>query len=104
MSEIDFGSEIIEIKNHTAAMMQVITSIRQDSSRRFNEMEKLFQTFLKSNVDLNQKINEVMKSNVELISLNKNGFYNGQRQVGTIIVYEQRNAVNADDTVYFFLV
>ena len=81
MSKVDFGSEIIEIKNHTAAMMQVITSIRQDSSRRFNEMEKFFQTFLKSNVDLNQKNNEVMKSNVELISLNKNGFYNGQRQV-----------------------
>ena len=39
MSKVDFGSEIIEIKNHTAAMMQVITSIRQDSSRRFNEME-----------------------------------------------------------------
>ena len=90
MSKVDFGSEIIEIKNHTAAMMQVITSIRQDSSRRFNEMEKFFQTFLKSNVDLNQKNKEVMKSNVELISLNKNGFYNEQRQVRTIIVYKQR--------------
>ena len=76
MSEVNFGSEIIEIKNHTSAMMQVITSIRKDSNRRFDEMEKFIQTVLNSNIELNQKNEELMKSNVELISLNKNGFYN----------------------------
>ena len=71
---VNFGDEIIEIKNHTRAMMQVITSIRQESSQRYDEMEKILETVMKSNIELNRKNEEAMKSNVELISLNKEGF------------------------------
>ena len=71
---VNFGDEIIEIKNHTRAMMQVITSIRQESSQRFHEMENFLQTIMKSNIELNRKNEEAMKSNDELISMNKKGF------------------------------
>ena len=74
MSQVYFGNEIIEIKNHTAAMMQVISTIRRESNARFEQMEKYLETVLKTNADLNRKNEEVMKSNVELISLNKVDF------------------------------
>ena len=74
MSGISFGDEIVEIKNHTAAMMGVITSIRQESSQRFHEMEKYLQSVVKTNVELSRRNEEVVKSNMELISLNKKGF------------------------------
>ena len=78
MSEVNFGAEIIEIKNHTAAMMQVITSIRQETSQRLNDMDTYFQAIVKSNVEiqlaLTRKNEELIKSNAALVSLNKKGF------------------------------
>ena len=74
MSEVNFGAEIIEIKNHTGAMMQVITSFRQETSQRFHELETYLQNFVKSNDELKRKNEELMQSNVELVSLNKKGF------------------------------
>ena len=74
MSRVRLGDEIFEIKNHTAAMMEVISSIRKESNARFEKMEKYLETVLKTNADLTRKNEEVIKSNVELISLNKVDF------------------------------
>ena len=74
MSRVKLGDEIFEIKNHTAAMMEVISSIRKESNARFEKMEKYLETVLKTNADLTRKNEEVIKSNVELISLNKVDF------------------------------
>ena len=77
MSRVRLGDEIFEIKNHTAAMMEVISSIRKESNARFEQMEKYLETVLKTNADLTRKNDEVMKSNIELISLNKKDFQFG---------------------------
>ena len=77
MSRVRLGDEIFEIKNHTAAMMEVISSIRKESNARFEQMEKYLETVLKTNADLTRKNEEVMKSNIELISLNKKDFQFG---------------------------
>ena len=77
MSRVRLGDEIFEIKNHTAAMMEVISSIRKESNARFEQMEKYLETVLKTNADLTRKNEEVIKSNVELISLNKVDFQFG---------------------------
>ena len=74
MSRVRLGDEIFEIKNHTAAMMEVISSIRKESNARFEKMEKYLETVLKTNADLTRKNEEVMSSNVDLISLNKVDF------------------------------
>ena len=74
MSRVRLGDEIFEIKNHTAAMMEVISTIRRESNARFEQMEKYLETVLKTNADLTRKNEEVIKSNVELISLNKVDF------------------------------
>ena len=77
MSRVRLGDEIFEIKNHTAAMMEVISSIRKESNAKFEKMEKYLETVLKTNADLTRKNEEVMNSNVELISLNKVDFQFG---------------------------
>ena len=74
MSRVRLGDEIFEIKNHTAAMMEVISTIRRESNARFEQMEKYLETVLKTNAELTRRNEEVMKSNVELISLNKVDF------------------------------
>ena len=74
MSRVRLGDEIFEIKNHTAAMMEVISTIRKESNARFEQMEKYLETVLKTNAELTRRNEEVMKSNVELISLNKVDF------------------------------
>ena len=74
MSRVKLGDEIFEIKNHTAAMMEVISTIRKESNARFEKMEKYLETVLKTNAELTRRNEEVMKSNVELISLNKLDF------------------------------
>ena len=74
MSRVRLGDEIFEIKNHTAAMMEVISTIRKESNARFEKMEKYLETVLKTNAELTRRNEEVMKSNVELISLNKVDF------------------------------
>ena len=74
MSRVRLGDEIFEIKNHTAAMMEVISRSRKESNARFEKMEKYFETVLKTNADLSRKNEEIIKSNVELISLNKVDF------------------------------
>ena len=77
MSRVRLGDEIFEIKNHTAAMMEVISSIRKESNAKFEKMEKYLETVLKTNAALTRKNEEVIKSNVELISLNKVDFQFG---------------------------
>ena len=77
MSRVRLGDEIFEIKNHTAAMMEVISTIRKESNARFEKMEKYLETVLKTNAELTRRNEEVMKSNVELISLNKVDFQFG---------------------------
>ena len=79
MSQVRLGDEIFEIKNHTAAMMKVISIMRKESNTRFEQMEKYLETVLKANADLTRQNEEVMKSNVELVSLNKLGFRNCAR-------------------------
>ena len=74
MSRVRLGDEIFEIKNHTAAMMEVISSIRKESNARFEKMEKYLETVLRANADLTRKNEEVVKSNMELVTLNKLGF------------------------------
>ena len=74
MSRVRLGDEIFEIKNHTAAMMEVISSIRKESNARFEKMEKYLEIVLRTNADLTRKNEEVMKSNTELVKLNKLGF------------------------------
>ena len=74
MSRVRLGDEIFEIKNHTAAIMEVISTIRKESNARFEQMEKYLETVLKTNAELTRRNEEVMKSNVELISLNKVDF------------------------------
>ena len=74
MSRVRLGDEIFEIKNHTAAMMEVISSIRKESNAKFEKMEKYLETVLKTNADLTRKNEEVMSSNIDLISLNKVDF------------------------------
>ena len=74
MSRVKLGDEIFEIKNHTAAMMEVISTIRKESNERFEKMEKYLEIVLKANAELTRRNEEVMKSNVELISLNKLDF------------------------------
>ena len=74
MSRVRLGDEIFEIKNHTAAMMEVISRSRKESNARFEKMEKYLETVLKTNADLSRKNEEIIKSNVELISLNKVDF------------------------------
>ena len=74
MSRVRLGDEIFEIKNHTAAMMEVISTIRKESNARFEQIEKYLETVLKTNAELTRRNEEVMKSNFELISLNKVDF------------------------------
>ena len=74
MSRVRLGDEIFEIKNHTAAIMEVISSIRKESNARFEKMEKYLEIVLRTNADLTRKNEEVMKSNTELVKLNKLGF------------------------------